>query len=164
MSKQRQVQDNQKALMLLTAARWERKGNYHVPVESSVLFHQREAIIRKSEELGIDIVEEFVIPKQSELLTNPMFRTMLRVILDRGIDYVLIYPARPHRIRQRSAVITAAINRAGARIISASQAAGIDDAAEFILYMVNDFDRFTRRRDAQLRQQRERTKRAPDAA
>jgi hypothetical protein len=158
----KQVQGDKKALLFLTASRWERRRHSDVPVESPMLFHQREAIIRKAAQLDADIVEEFVIPKHSDLLTHPLFRDMLHVITNQGIDYVLIYPARPHRIRQRSAFITAAINIASAQVVSASDAAGVGDAAEFIVYLINDFDRFARR-DAQLRRQRKRKNCAADA-
>ncbi|MGH3872387.1 MAG: recombinase family protein [Pseudonocardiaceae bacterium] len=159
----RQAQSSKNALIFLMAPRWERRRKGDVPVESPVLFHQREAIKRKAEELDADIVKEFVISKQSDLLTNPLFREMLHVITGQGIDYVLIYPDRLHRDRERSAVITGAINLAGAQVVSASHMTGIAGEAEFILYMVNDFDRFARR-DAQLRTKWKCAKRSADAA
>jgi hypothetical protein len=148
----KQVQGDKTALMFLTAPRWERRRNGGVPVESSVLFHQREAIKRKAEQLGADIVEEFATPKQSDLLTHPLFRDMLHVISDQGIAYVLIYPARPHRIYARSAAITAAIKRAGAQVISTQNVESVPEILHGILKKVNDSD-VAARRDAQLRRQ-----------
>jgi hypothetical protein len=160
------MQGSKKALMFLTASRWERRRHGDVPVESSVLFHQCEAMKRKAEQLDADIIEKFAIPKQSDLLAHPLFRGMLQVISNQGIDYVLIYPNRPHRNRERSAVITAAINRAGAQVVSSQNVQNVTVLPEHlyeILAWLNDTNT-TQRRDAQLRRQWERKKRTSQAA
>jgi hypothetical protein len=72
-----------KALMLLTAARWKRRGDKRVPIESRLLFHQREAVQRRADALGVDIVEEFILPKQTEFTDHPLFGEMLKVIHNR---------------------------------------------------------------------------------
>jgi hypothetical protein len=156
------TQGDTKALILLTALRWQRQQN--VPVDSPMLFHRREAIIRKADELGVDIIEEFVFPTQYDMVAHPLFSEMLYVIAQRRISYVVIYPERPHRNRERSAAIIAAINRAGAQVVSASDVTGIGELAEFFVYLVGDFDTYARQRDAQRKRQREQQKRETDAA
>jgi hypothetical protein len=118
-----------------------------MPVETPLLFHQREAIHRKADELGADILEEFTFPKQSEMTEYPLFREMLTVVRDRGIDYVLIYRSYIVRERKLDAVIKRAINISGAQVISASDTVTAGEASEFIVNAIGDLHLFARRED-----------------
>jgi hypothetical protein len=99
----RRRKNHKKAFIYLTVPRNDPRR--HCNVETWSLFHQCEVIKRKSAQLNADINAEFVIPKQFNLVTDPLFRQMLHVISTQGIDYVLIYPDRPHRIYKRSAKV-----------------------------------------------------------
>lgn len=159
------AQNRKKAIMYIAAPVRERRRYCDVsPVESSSPFCQREAIKRKAVEIGADIVGEFVIPKPSNEVSGALFRSMVETIRRDAIDYVLIYPEQPHRIREHSAKITEAINAAGAQLVSVIgglvAGRGIID---FFLHCYGDIDKFNRR-DAQLRAAWKRKKRAADAA
>lgn len=159
----KRTQGGKKALMFLTVPRRERRPNIEGSFESVVWFHHREAIKRKAVKLDADIVAEFAIPKPSNRVDDPLFREMLHVISEQQIDYVLIYPDQPHRIREESALITTAINNAGAHVVSVTDFESVPEALQGILSVVADFDRFERR-EAQLRRKWERQNRAADAA
>jgi hypothetical protein len=110
-------------------------------------------------------VGEFAIPKSSNEVSGALFRSMLETIRRDAIDYVLIYPDRPHRIREHSAKITEEINAAGAQLVSVIggvvTGGGIID---FFLHCYGDYLQKLDRRDAQLRAAWKRKKRAADAA
>jgi len=95
-------------------------------------------------------VGEFVIPKPSNRVGDPLFRSMLDFISAQGANYALIYPDRPHRIHKESALIEAAINRAGAQVVSVQNVESMPDILRGIVQALNDLD-VAARRDAQLR-------------
>jgi DNA invertase Pin-like site-specific DNA recombinase len=139
-----------KSIMFLTVPVREQRRYCDVPVERMSLSSQREAIKREATERNTTIVGEFVIPKPSNRVGDPLFRRMLDFISAQGIDYVLIYPDRPHRIYKESALIDAAINAAGAQVVSVQNVESVPDILRGILQALNDFD-VAARRDALLR-------------
>jgi hypothetical protein len=100
-----------------------------IQIKSSLLFNQRESIERKAAAIGADIVGEFVIPKASNTITGSQFRKMLDFISTQGVDYVVIYTERPHRVYKESALIEAAIIQAGAQLVSVQE---VESAPELL--------------------------------
>ncbi|MGH8743477.1 MAG: hypothetical protein ACREUY_04285, partial [Burkholderiales bacterium] len=82
---------------------------------------------------------------------------------DHGVDYVVIYPDRPHRIYKESALIEAAIIKAGAQLVSVHD---VDSAPELLRGFLGKLCAWdvAARRGAQLKAQWTRKKRAADAA
>ncbi len=148
-----------KAIMFLTVPVREQRRYRDVPVEPLSLSSQQEAIKRKAAELNATIVGDFVIPKPSHRVGDLLFRSMLDFISAQGVDYVLIYPDRPHRIYKESTLIEAAINAAGAQVISVQNVESVPDILRGILQALNDLD-VAARRDAQLRAKRKREQKA----
>jgi hypothetical protein len=151
------------AYVAVSAPRKRAQGDDVTPVESSLFFNQREAIERKAVEIGADIVGEFVIPKPSNTVTGSQFRNMLDYISDHGVDYVVIYPDRPHRIYKESALIEAAIIEAGAQLVSVHDVDSVPELLRGFLGKLRALDAAARR-DAQFKAQWKRKKRAADAA
>jgi Resolvase, N terminal domain len=150
---------SKKAIIFLTVPVREQQRYCDFPGELRSLSSQREAIKRKATELNAGIVGEFVIPKPSNRVGDPLFRSMLDFISAQGVDYVLIYPNRPHRIHKERALIEAAINRAGAQVVSVQNVESMPDILRGILQALNDLD-VAARRDAQLRAKRKREQKA----
>jgi Resolvase, N terminal domain len=146
-----------KAIMFLTAPVREQRRYCDVPVEPMSLSSQREAIKRKAAERNTAIVGEFVIPKPSNRVSDPLFRRMLDFISAQGVDYVLIYPDRSHRIYKESTLIEAAIIQAGAQVMSVQDVDSVPDILRGLLRRLNTLD-FSARRDAQLRAKWKRSK------
>lgn len=145
------VKGRKKAVVYMTAPTGNHRRYCDVPDESSTLYDQREAIKRKAAELNADIVGEFLIPRLSRpAAKEPLFRQMLNDISTQSIDYVIIYPRRINRIRERNMVITEVINQAGARVVSVSDMTGLTGYVDSILQMLSDLQTADRR-DAQLR-------------
>jgi hypothetical protein len=139
-----------KAITFLTVPVREQRRYCDVPVEPISLSSQREAIKRKAAERNTTIVGEFVIPKPSNRVGDPLFRRMLDFISAQGVNYVLIYPDRPHRIYKESALIEAAIIQAGAHVMSVQDVDSVPDILRGFLGKLNAWD-VSARRDAQLR-------------
>ena len=139
-----------KSIMFLTAPVREQRRYCDVPVEPLSLSSQREAIKRKAAERNADIVGEFVIPKPSNRVGDPLFRRMLDFISAQGVDYVLIYPDRPHRIYKENALIEAAIIQAGAQVMSVQDVDSVPDILRGLLSRLDSLD-VSARRGAQLR-------------
>jgi hypothetical protein len=104
--------------MISSAPQKRKQDDGATPVNSSLFFHQRKAIERKAEEIGADIICEFVIPQPSYAATSSQFQNMLHYISDHGVNYVVIYPDRPHCIHKKSDLIETAIIAAGAQLVS----------------------------------------------
>lgn len=136
----------EKAIMYIAVPVQEQSRYCDVPPVGSLFVScQREAIKRKVVETEADIVGEFVIPKPSNKATDPLFRRMVDTIKREAIDYVLIYPNRPHRIREQNKKIIDVINAAGAQLVSVNGGlvTGLD-LVDFMLHCFGDLDKFNR--------------------
>ncbi len=86
---------------------------------------QRQACVRKVEQMGLEIVEEYVEPGRSGTNASgrPKFQEMLeRIKRQRDIDYVIVYKlSRLHRNRYDEAFTMAELQRRGVTLVSATE-------------------------------------------
>ncbi|KEP72875.1 hypothetical protein HR12_39460 [Microbacterium sp. SUBG005] len=86
---------------------------------------QRQACERKVEQMGLEIVEEYVEPGRvgNERIRRPKFQEMLeRIKRQRDIDYVIVYKlSRLHRNRYDEAFTMAELQRRGVTLVSATE-------------------------------------------
>src|SRR6185312_16210425 len=112
--------------MFLTAPVREQWRYCDVTVEPLSLSRQREAIKRKATEQNSASGSRTSQRWPSSRVGDPLFRRMPDFISAQGVDYVLIYPVRPHRIYKESALIEAAIIQAGAQVMSVQDVDSVD--------------------------------------
>jgi site-specific DNA recombinase len=76
---------------------------------------QRDACRRKAEQLGAEVVEEFIDAGESARSADrPSLQHLLRYVADSGVDYVIVHKVdRLARNRYDDAVITAQLQAAG---------------------------------------------------
>src|SRR3954454_2317449 len=84
---------------------------------------QREACRRKAEQLGAEVVEEFIDAGESARSADrPSLQQLLRYVVDTGVDFVIVHKVdRLARNRYDDAVITAQLQAAGARLVSVTE-------------------------------------------
>lgn len=91
---------------------------------------QREACLRKANDLGVTVLDEYVEPGRSatEMTKREEFQRMLaRVRAQSDVDYVIIYQlSRMARNRYDDAVVMADLRQRGITLVSATEA--IDDS------------------------------------
>ncbi len=90
---------------------------------------QRDACIRKAEQLGLNIIGEYVEPGRSatEMAKRVSFQQMLeRIRRERDVDYLIIYKlSRMNRNRLDDAIVMADLRKRGVSLVSATES--IDD-------------------------------------
>jgi site-specific DNA recombinase len=84
---------------------------------------QREACRRKAEQLGAEVVEEFIDAGESARSADrPSLQQLLDYVVDTGVDYVIVHKVdRLARNRYDDAVITARLQAAGAQLVSVTE-------------------------------------------
>lgn len=86
---------------------------------------QREACLRKVEQMGLTVVTEYIEPGRSatEMTKRVAFQEMLRrVRADRDVDYVVVYKlSRFARNRTDDAIVMADLKKRGVTLISATE-------------------------------------------
>ncbi|GAA5102878.1 hypothetical protein GCM10025762_02850 [Haloechinothrix salitolerans] len=90
---------------------------------------QRKACLRKAEELGVTVIDEYVEPGRSatEMSKREAFQRMLARVRAQGdIDYIIVYMlARMARNRYDDAIVMADLRKRGVTLVSATES--IDD-------------------------------------
>lgn len=90
---------------------------------------QRKACLRKAEQLGLNVIDEYVEPGKSatEMAKRVAFQTMLeRIRRERDVDYVIVFElSRFARNRLDDAIVMADLKKRGVTLISATES--IDD-------------------------------------
>src|SRR3954454_19521863 len=84
---------------------------------------QREACRRKAEQLGAEVVEEFIDAGESARSADrPSLQALLRYVVETGVDFVIVHKVhRLARNRYDDAVIPAQLQAAGARLVSVTE-------------------------------------------
>src|SRR5690606_30686701 len=94
---------------------------------------QRDACTRKAESLGARVVSEFVDPGESARSADrPELQALLKRVALKDIDYVIVHKLdRLARDRYDDALINQAVKKAGAKLVSVSEA--IDESPQGML-------------------------------
>jgi site-specific DNA recombinase len=107
---------------------------------------QRESCRRKAEQMGVDVVEEYVEPGRSgtRMDQRPAFQEMLdRIRSRRDVDYVIVYKlSRMNRNRVDDALVLTALRKYKVTLVSATE--NIDESpvgqlVHGILASINEF-------------------------
>ena len=107
---------------------------------------QRLACQRKVEQLGLDIVEEYVEPGRSgtEAAHRPRFQEMLeRIRKKRDVDYVIVYKlSRLHRNRYDEAFTMAELQKRGVTLVSATESIDGTPVGQLMQGILSAFNQF----------------------
>lgn len=91
---------------------------------------QRRKCLEKAEELGVEVVDEYVEPGRSAtgIAQRPIFRSMLqRIASQRDVDYILVYSSsRMNRNWMENGAVMVELRKFGVTLVSATE--NIDDS------------------------------------
>src|SRR5919202_2264665 len=113
---------NKRAIFYLRVSTARQASRGRVDPEGYSLPAQREACLRKAEQLGASVVGEFVDRGESgRVVERKQLQRMLTFLRDNpGVDYVIVYKvSRFARNRLDDAVLSWEIPRAGSQLVSA---------------------------------------------
>ncbi|MDJ1372666.1 recombinase family protein [Gulosibacter molinativorax] len=117
--------------------------------EGNSLPAQRKACLRKAEQMGLTVVDEYVEPGKSatEMTKRVAFRQMLqRIHTDRDVDYVIVYKlSRMARNRYDEALVGVDLKKRGVTLISATEAIDESPVGQLMQGMLAVFNEYQSR-------------------
>ncbi|CAM4364883.1 recombinase family protein [Nocardia ninae] len=112
---------------------------------------QRASCLRKAEQLGLNVVAEYVEPGKSatEMTKRVAFQQMLeRIRRERDVDYVVVYElARFARNRLDDAIVMADLKKRGVTLISATESIDDTPVGQLMHGILAAFNEYRSRKD-----------------
>src|ERR1039458_8886564 len=107
---------------------------------------QRASCLRKAEQLGADIIDEYIEPGRSarRMDQRPAFQSMMaRIKEDRDVDYVVVYKlSRMNRNRVDDAYVLMSLRRVGVTLVSATESIDETPAGQLLHGILAAFNEF----------------------
>jgi len=106
---------------------------------------QRSSCARKAEQLGINIVDEYIEPGRSgtTMRSRPVFQEMMERLRERDVDHVIVYKlSRLNRNWEESAQVIMALRKVRVELLSATEnidATPVGRLTLGILSAINEF-------------------------
>lgn len=140
-----QVPTGSRAVLYLRVSS-KRQVNTDYDPEGISLPAQRLACQRKVEQMGLEIVDEYVEPGRSgtEAANRPQFQEMLgRIRKQRDVDFVIVYKlSRLHRNRYEEAFTMAELQKRGVTLVSATESIDGTPVGQLMQGILSAFNQF----------------------
>jgi site-specific DNA recombinase len=112
---------------------------------------QRSSCIRKAEQMGLTVIQEYVEPGKSatEMTKRVAFQQMLeRIRRERDIDYVIVYElSRLTRNRTDDAIVMADLKKRGVTLISATESIDESPVGQLMQGLLAAFNEYRSAKD-----------------